>query len=334
MVMIPVFAGIVTYGVLKNYFLLPAQPTMTSNIIFEISQGKGLSHIAIELKEKGVIKSILALKILARITSENLTIQAGEYELSGSMTPNQILRKLLTGDTKKRHVVFKEGATLWDMATALEEAGVAKKEDFITAATDPLELKRLGVNAPSFEGYLFPNTYELSRPVNIPKLIVAMLQDAETKWPEAYTQQVEILGMDRHQVLTLASMIQKEAGDVSEMPKISSVFHNRLKQGMKLQCDSTVIYGIKDFNGNLTKVDLETDTPYNTYTRYDLPVGPIGNPGEEAIRAALFPEATNHLYFVANGKGKHIFSDNLKDHNAAVQEYQVKPAQNGANDKS
>lgn len=307
---------------------------MTSSIIFEISEGKGLSHIAIELKEKGVIKSILALKILARITSENLTIQAGEYELSGSMTPKQILMKLLSGDTKKRRVVFKEGATLWDMARALEEAGVCKKEDFITAATNPSELKRLEVRAPSFEGYLFPNTYELSRPVSIPKLIVKMFEEAETRWPEVYTQQAEILGIDRDRILILASMIQKEAGDVSEMPKISSVFHNRLKQGMKLQCDSTVIYGIRDFNGNLTKVDLETDTPYNTYTRYDLPIGPIGNPGEDAIRAALFPEATNYLYFVANGKGKHIFSDNLKDHNAAVQEYQVKPAQNGANEKS
>jgi UPF0755 protein len=328
MILPPLVAGLISYSMLKSYFLMPAQPAMTAPVIVEIAQGKGLSHIAADLKDRGMIKSILVLRLLARMTGGSNTIQAGEYELSGSMTPKEILRKLTSGEIKKRRVLIKEGATLWDIASSLDEAGVMKKEDFLHSATDESFLKKTAVTAPSFEGYLFPSTYFFSRPVEPEAVIWQMFDEAEKKWTEEYSKQIEILGFGRHEILTLASMIQKEAGNESEMPIISSVFHNRIKQGMKLQCDSTVIYGIKNFNGNITKIDLETDTPYNTYTRIGLPVGPISNPGEKAVRAALFPRATSYLYFVANGKGEHIFSENLKDHNAAVLEYQIKPAQN------
>jgi UPF0755 protein len=144
----------------------------------------------------------------------------------------------------------------------------------------------------------------------------------EKQWQPEWTQRVQIIEMTKHDILTLASIIEKESGNFDEQPVISSVFHNRLKKGMRLQADPTVIYGIKDFNGNITKKDLMTLTPYNTYMVEGLPPGPIANPGLSAIKAALYPTDTNFLYFVGNGEGKHIFSESLEKHNEAVNRYQ------------
>lgn len=316
-----VIAAIVTFATLRNMLFLPAAPGSLDVVRVEIGQGKGLSQIAQELLEKGVIRSVFGLKLLARLKSSGATIKAGEYELSPSMKPEDVLKKLVSGDIIKRRVLVKEGATLKEIAQAVEQAGVLTKEEFLAGASDRLFLDKAGVEAKSFEGYLFPDTYFFSRPTTAQEVIWTMFHEGENHWDPKFSDQSEILKLSRHQVLTLASIIEKEAGKVEEMPIISSVFHNRLQQNWRLESDPTIIYGLENFNGNITKADLENPHPYNTYQHYGLPPGPIANPSEKAIRAALFPSVTNYMFFVADGTGGHTFSASLKEHNQAVGKY-------------
>lgn len=316
-----VVCSIVTYATLRNILFMPAQPGSVDLVRFEIAQGKGFSQITSDLKEKNLIRSAWGLKLLARLKSSGATIKAGEYELSPSMTPIDILKKLVSGDVVKRRVLVKEGATLADIGASLEQAGVIKKDEFVNAAKDRTFLEKAGIDAASFEGYLYPDTYFFSRPVSVQDVLWTMFEEAEKHWDPEFSNQLDALHLTRHEALTLASIIEKETGKVEEMPIISSVFHNRLIQGWKLESDPTVIYGLKDYDGNITKADLLNPHPYNTYQHLGLPPGPIANPSERAIRAALYPAATNYVFFVADGTGGHVFSTSLKDHNEAVARY-------------
>lgn len=325
----PILAALITYLILNRIFFMPANRNATETIRIEVAQGKSLREIADDLKEKGILRYSMSLRIISRLQKADTRITAGEYELSPSMTPREVLKKLSSGEVFKRKILIKEGMNVWEIADAVEQAGLITKQEFTTSVTDRGLLQKAGLpaTAKSFEGYLFPETYFFSRPINGEKIIWTMLEEGEKHWPEQFSIQSDVLQMTRHDILTLASIIEKETGDADEMPIIASVFHNRLKQGMRLQSDPTVIYGMPNFNGNLTRADLETPSPYNTYSNFGLPPGPIGNPGEKAIRAALYPRDTAYLYFVANGKGSHIFSTNLKEHNEAVQMYQLGKAQ-------
>ena len=321
----PLFGILITWIFLRSLFFVAADPAAIQLTRIEIAQGKTLTDIARELKEKGILNSALSLRIIARLKGVDTRITAGEYELSPSMTPKEILQKLASGEVLKRRVTVREGITLWEIGDLLEQAGVVTKSEFTAAATDRVLIEKAGlsaVNAKSFEGYLFPETYFFSRPITAEKVLWTMLEEGEKHWPEEFTNRADELRLTRHDVLTLASIVERETGSAEEMPMVSSVFHNRLKQGMRLQSDPTVIYGIPNFNGNITRADLETPSPYNTYLIVGLPPGPIGNPGEKAVRAALYPAETAFLYFVSNNQGSHIFSTNLKDHNDAVARYQ------------
>jgi UPF0755 protein len=181
----------------------------------------------------------------------------------------------------------------------------------------------MGIQAESLEGYLFPDTYYFPRNTPIDRIIQTMLDRFNTVFTPAWADRARGIGLSRHQVVTLASIIEKETGAAGERPLIASVFHNRLARGMRLQSDPTVIYGIEDFDGNLTRAHLETPTPYNTYQVAGLPPGPIASPGRAALEAALFPEETDYLYFVARGDGTHQFSTRLDEHNEAVRRYQL-----------
>jgi UPF0755 protein len=220
----------------------------------------------------------------------------------------------------------KEGASIWEIGQLLQQVGILPRAEFEAILTDPAALKDAGIEGASFEGYLFPETYQFPRNTRPQKIVSTMVEQLDKIWKPEWNARLTELGMTKHQILTLASIIEKETGSADEQPLISSVFHNRLKKKMKLQADPTVIYGIPNFNGNLTKEDLGTPTPYNTYVIEGLPPGPIANPGKKAIEAALYPANTEYLYFVADGQGKHIFSENLENHNQAVNDYQKKPA--------
>ncbi|NMC63690.1 MAG: endolytic transglycosylase MltG [SAR324 cluster bacterium] len=318
---IPLLIGLSVFLFLKSYFLNPTEAGNKQKISFMVAPGTAFSKISEQLVEQNFVKHALIPRIIAGLKGiDTRTIKAGEYELSRGMTPPAIIAKLASGDIVKRKVTITEGMTIRDVGRLVAAAGLANEIDFWKTLHDPLLLKRWGVEGDSFEGYLFPNTYFFSLPIKPEEIIYTMMKEGEKIWPDEYTNQANLLNMTRHEVLTLASIIEKESGDVSEQPMISSVFHNRLNKGMKLQADPTVIYGVGEFNGNLTKADLETPTPYNTYTNFGLPPGPIGNPGKNAIHAALYPAKSDYLYFVANATGKHTFSNQLPEHNKAVSE--------------
>ncbi|WKZ57603.1 MAG: endolytic transglycosylase MltG [Bdellovibrionota bacterium] len=319
---IPIIVAILAYGFLSRAFLRAVDAKNTSVVLVEIPQGSSFKDITRLIKERDVVRHAWALEILARVRKVDTDISAGEYEFSPSMTPLEILNKLIKGEVLKRRVVIPEGKSIWEYGTLLEQAQLLPQSVFDPALTDRRLLIAAGINADSFEGYLFPNTYEFSKPVTPKQIIWQMLEEGEKRWTPEVSANADALMLSRHEVITLASIIEKETGKFEEQATISSVFHNRLKQGMKLQSDPTVIYGIKNFNGNLTKTDLETDHPYNTYTRWGLPPGPICNPGESAIKAAVEPAQTSYLYFVADGMGGHIFSATLEEHNEAVNRYQ------------
>lgn len=318
----PLIAIWFTTTIVRGMLFLPVDSANQESVRIEIAQGKNFSEIAQDLEAKNLIRSASGLKILGRMRGDGATIKAGEYELSPSMSPEGILSKLFSGDVVRRRVLVKEGANVWEIANIVDQAGVVTKDDFLAAAMDKTFLTKLGIESPNIDGYLFPDTYFFSRPISAKDVIWTMFEEAEKKWPEAYSTRLDDLKISRHDILVLASIIQKEAGSDDEMPLISSVFHNRMKIGMKLQADPTVIYGLVNFNGNLTKDDLQNPHVYNTYVHDGLPPGAIGNPGEKAIRAALFPVDTNYLYFVADGKGRHVFSASLKEHNDNVNVYQ------------
>lgn len=319
---IPLLAALLAYSYLSSAFLRPHRAGDTQLVLVEVPQGANFKQITQLIKEKDVVRHAWALEVLARVKKIDTNISAGEYEFSPALTPLQILGKLMKGEVLKRRVVFPEGKSIWEYGKLLEQAQIISQSEFDPALTDKRLLISAGVNADSFEGYLFPSTYEYSKPVTPKQVIWLMLEEGEKRWNQEVIGKADALMLSRHEVLILASIIEKETGKLEEQPIISSVFHNRLKRGMKLQSDPTVIYGIKNFNGNLTKVDLETDTPYNTYTRWGLPPGPICNPGESAIRAAVEPAQTSFLYFVADGLGGHVFSATYEEHSEAVNRYQ------------
>lgn len=301
---------------------MPVDPNNTDKVVVEIMSGQAFKDICKDLETKKLVKHWWALDLISRIKKQHQQIKAGEYELSPSMTPKEILAKFVSGDVLRRMVTLKEGSTIKDIGAALEKAGLVSQAEFEVAATDATLLSLAGINSQSFEGYLFPETYAFVRPADLKHIIWTLLEQGERNWPKEYTARADELGLSRHEILTLASIIEKESGNVDEQPMVSSVFHNRLSKGMKLQSDPTVIYGLKDFNGNLTRADLDNPHTYNTYAHFGLPPGPIANPGKTAIRAALYPAKSEYLYFVADGNGSHIFSATLQEHNEAVNKYQ------------
>lgn len=319
---IPLLCTLLVFLSIRSRLASPINRDDTALEILEVPSSQTFKQLAKNLEEKGFIRSAKLLSLAARLKGMDKSITAGEYELSRSMTPLEILAKLAGGKVYQRKVTFPEGISTKEMGALLEKAGVITKREFDAAVVDSKLLMKAGIPSDSFEGYLFPDTYLFSRPITPEAVIWKMLELGEAKWKPEFTLKAEYLRMDRHQILTLASIVEKETGDREEQSLISSVFFNRIKQSMKLQSDPTVIYGIANFDGNLTREHLETDTPYNTYTRKGLPPGPICNPGERAIRATLYPETTSYLYFVANGRGGHVFSSSLAEHNRNVNLYQ------------
>lgn len=322
-IVLPALAAALTYRVVSSAFHDPVDPHDSKLQLVEIETDTSFREICKKIAGAGLINHWWVLEALARLKKIDKNVSAGEYQLSRNMPPAEILRKLTSGEVFKRRVTVREGLSVWEIGKLVEEAGILSKVDFDKAVADAKLLAIAGLNAPSFEGYLFPDTYFFSRPTTPKAIIFSMLEQGEKNWPPEYTARADELNFTRHEILTIASIIEKESGNVDEQPLIASVLHNRLNQGMKLQADPTVIYGIPNFNGNLTKQDLQTPSPYNTYTNFGLPPGPIANPGATAVRAALFPKETSFLFFVADGKGNHVFSTTLQEHNEAVRRYQL-----------
>jgi UPF0755 protein len=311
------------YIELQVYADKPADCNSPREVIVDVPPGQSLKATADNLHLENLIKSPLKLVWIARLRGYAKRLKAGEYLLSTGMSPRQILETMVKGDVLLHKLTIPEGYTTDQIAELVAEAGFASKAEFIRAAANEDLVKKMGLDAETFEGYLFPDTYYFSKEASVEKIISTMVQRFWTIFKPEWRERANHLGFTIQQVVTLASIIEKETGAPGERKLISSVFHNRLKRKMRLESDPTVIYGIKDFNGNLTRKHLQTKTPYNTYRIGGLPAGPIANPGRASLEAALYPDDTDYIYFVAKKDHTHYFSTNLKEHNRAVRKYQL-----------
>ena len=308
-------------GLLLFFSVPPSRPENVVEII-TIPSGTNLNHVAQLLQARGVISSHLLFILLARWRAVDTQIKPGEYQLSHRMLPHEVLNKLIRGEQIRYSITSPEGLTLAQIACLFQKMKLADKNKFTQLATDPTFIASLGMDEKSLEGYLFPDTYKFFRGIGEKNIIRRMVQRFNKIYNGQFRRRAEELHLSRKEVITLASIVEKETADPKERPLISAVLYNRLKKNMRLQCDPTVIYGLEHFNGDLTRQGLETYTPYNTYLVNGLPPTPIGNPGKDSIQAALYPANVDYLYFVSKNDGTHCFSTTLPEHNYAVNEYQ------------
>jgi UPF0755 protein len=321
-----IVVGIVTglYIELKTFAATPANQSNSASVIITVHPGQTLNSTADMLYREKIIKNSLKFVLIARLKGYDKRLKAGEYLLSATMTPLELLDIMVRGAVKLYKLTIPEGYNIYQIAELVDTAKLGAKADFIQAATDSGKVRSLGLAGETFEGYLFPDTYFFSKDVSTESIIETMVKRFWSVFVQQWRTRAQEVGMTVHQIVTLASIIEKETGAAFERPIISSVFHNRLKKKMRLESDPTVIYGIKNFDGNLTKKHLTTPTPYNTYKIRGLPVGPIANPGRASLEAALYPEDTKYIYFVSRKDSTHQFSTTLKQHNLAVRKYQLR----------
>jgi UPF0755 protein len=305
------------------YLLCLFVPPGNGSVVRDVSfpPGSGIRKLAAELKSGGIIRSSWHFILVTRLRGESQHLKAGDYRFNDGMTPDVILKKLVTGDVDYLKFSLPEGYSIYQAAELLEQKGYFKRSGFLDKCRDTAMLARLGLGGPSVEGYLYPATYNLTRSGSEEQLISQMVAQFEKKYAELAASSGGAGGLSRHAVVTLASLVEKEAVSAEEKPLISSVFHNRLRIGMPLQSDPTAVYGVRAFAGRVTRADIARPSPYNTYLIKGLPPGPIGNPGADALEAALHPAATQYLYFVARQDGTHQFSRTLEEHNRAVRRY-------------
>ena len=300
--------------------ITPAQKGGKEQVVV-VKEGLSLKEVASELEKRKIITSKALFELWGEVVGSSRRIKAGEYRLSPEIAPIRILEILTKGSVITYSVTIPEGFTAEQIAEILDIKTLVGKQQFLSLANDPALLEQYGVTGPSLEGYLYPDTYHLARGISASTAIDTMVNRFwEVVSP--LRKRAEDVGMKMEDVIILASIVEKETGLAEERPTIASVFLNRLKRGMRLESDPTVIYGLKDFDGNLTREDLMKATRYNTYIIRGLPPGPIANPGLEAIKAVLFPAKTDYLYFVSKNDGSHHFSRTLSEHNKGVQIYQ------------
>ena len=303
-----------------RYSLQPVEKVGEKQI-FVVKKGATLKQVAVDLKNAGIIRSSTIFRLAGRFMEYDNQIKTGEYQLNSAMPPMSILEILKNGRIVIHSVTIPEGFNLDQIAELLDQKGLVNKEAFMEQAKDKALTVRLGFSGKTLEGYLYPDTYRFPRDES-PEKVIGVLVKRFWDIVSPLGQQIKDSGMTLTQVITLASMVEKETGSSKERPMIARVFLNRLKENMRLESDPTVIYGIPEFNGNITKKDLKTETPYNTYIIKGLPPGPIANPGMAAINAVLNPAEGNYYYFVSKNDGTHFFSKTLTEHNRAVRRFQ------------
>ncbi len=272
----------------------------------------------------GLIREDPRFLLTAHLMGVASSLKAGEYIFPSNPTPYRILREIAWGSRVRRPVTIPEGANLAEIAEILGRDGWVDRERFLELSRDREFITGLGFELESLEGYLFPETYLFERGAQNAEAIIRTMvsQMSQILNETGAGAGLEEIGLDRHQIVTLASIVEKETGRAGERPLIARVFLNRIEKGMRLQSDPTVIYGIENFDGNLTRSHLRETTLYNTYRIPGLPPGPIGNPGQAAIEAVMQPPPASYFYFVSKNDGSHYFSETLAEHNRAVDKYQ------------
>jgi UPF0755 protein len=312
---------------------IPTEEHPPSQVVV-IPDGSTFQHVAVLLEHERLIKSSSIFVLFGKSQFVDRKVHAGEYELNPGMTPAEILSKLLNGQVLLHPLTIPEGLTITQIADLVSQQGLTDREEFLRLAKDREFIVSLGIKAETLEGYLYPNTYKFPRGIKAREVLVDMVEQLGQEVGPDLLARMQELKMTMHEVLTLASVIEKETGSGGERPEISAVFHNRLKKHIPLQSDPTVIYGLPGFDGNLHKKDLSSPSPYNTYRVQGLPPGPIANPGIQAIRATLYPSDSRSLYFVSRNDGTHQFSATLIEHNKAVEKYQKRPFRRGTHSQT
>jgi UPF0755 protein len=294
-------------------------------IFVELPPGSGVAGIADRLVDAGVVPDRWTFRLAARLSGSDRRLQAGEYRFTAAASPMDIVRRLERGDVFRRPVTFPEGLTIAEMASLLERAQIGTARDFTRAASDPSKIRQLDPQARSLEGYLFPDTYAFPRDASSDTVIEALVAGFDRAFDTGLRDAAAGRGLSVREVVTLASLIEKETAEPTERALVSAVYHNRLARRMPLQCDPTVIYALMragKWNGNIQRVHLQIDSPYNTYRYPGLPPGPIASPGRASLEAAILPADVPYLYFVSRNDGTHVFAETLVEHNRNVQQWQ------------
>lgn len=299
-------------------------PLEKKSVVVQIPKGATVHQIGELLADAGLVHRDFRFALLTKAMRVSARLPAGEFELVSGKSPVDVIRQLTTARPLQHIVTIPEGLRATEIAGIFAQGGWCDKSRFVECVTDLPFIQSLNLKGvKSLEGYLYPDTYYLVKGDYSEEKLIRMMV---TRFHKVYGQLTAGYEgeLNRHEIVTLASIVEKETGNPDERSTIAAVFFNRIQNGMRLQSDPTVIYGLENFSGNLTKKDLKTPTPYNTYILPALPAGPICNPGEEAIRAVLYPAKKKFLYFVSKNNGSHYFSKSLKEHNQAVMIYQKK----------
>lgn len=324
-----ILAAGLTISFFAYQFLWTGMGTDSTEILFDVSPGANLTQIVTDLQDKGFVRNANLFLLYARLRKMNSKLKVGEYALNKTMNADQILSTLASGKSVTRNFTVAEGLTIFDIAEIFEKSGYGTKEEFFKLVRDKEFIRSLlGEDLESLEGYLFPETYKITKFETMKSIVSQMVKRFLVIWTK-YDDLAKQQKWTRNQVMTFASIVEKETGAPTDRPLVSSVFHNRLTQKIKLQTDPTVLYGLAMLKGqmpnNITKADLTTPTRYNSYTNFGLPPTPISNPGEDSIKATLTPPVTKYLFFVSRNDGTTVFSESYAAHNAAVKAYQLNP---------
>lgn len=317
-----VLAGSIVWGRLHE----PYKGYSAAEQFVDVAQGSSVKEIGRRLVDGGVVRDLLVFRAALYWTGSSRSLKAGEYRFTDAMSAAQVVQKLARGDVYARRITFPEGLSIVDMAKIYESRGLGKASDFVAAATNPTAVADLDPEASDLEGYLYPETYAIPRGTPASKLTSMMIERFRAAYTEELQAQARAQGLTTRQVITLASLVEKETAQDSERPLVAAVYRNRMDIGMGMQADPTVIYALQKagrYTGNIRREDLAIDSPYNTYKHAGLPPGPIASPRKESLEAVLAPADVPYIYFVSRNDGSHVFATTLAEHNRNVREFQV-----------
>jgi UPF0755 protein len=304
----------------------PFRGTADTETFVDIPPGTGPVGIGTRLVAAGVVQDAWTFRAAVLVSGRARELKAGEYRFDAPMTALEVVGKIARGDVYKRMLTFREGLTVAEMAAVFEEKGFGSAADFIKAAQNADLIRDLDPEARDLEGYLFPETYALPRNTPASQVVEQMVAGFKTAFDAELRAAAKADALTVRQVVTLASLVEKETASADERPLVAAVYRNRMKIGMGMQADPTVIYALQKagkYDGNLSKLDLQFDSPYNTYRYAGLPPGPIASAGRASLAATVKPASVDYIYFVSRNDGTHVFASTLPEHNRNVQTWQV-----------
>jgi UPF0755 protein len=326
LVALALVAGIGVAGTLYKRTSEPFKGYDAAEQFVTIEPGSGTRTIGQRLVDAGIVRNDATFRAALWRSGRARRLQAGEFRFDRPMTPVDVIDKIARGDVYNRRITFPEGLTIREMARIYEQQGFGKAAAFIEAAGDTSAIRDIDGVATDLEGYLFPETYSVPRDTTAATLVGLMVGRFRQLFTTEMQQAAQALELSPREAVSLAALVEKETAQPAERPIVAAVYLNRLRIGMGMQADPTVIYALQRagrYDGNLRRADLAFDSPYNTYRYAGLPPGPIASPGIASLGAAVAPAKVDYLYFVSRNDGSHVFARTLVEHNENVRQYQV-----------